>query len=828
LAETFYSRDALGNPVKTTDPDVAGQTIAIGNKPIGKEEAEASAAAARNLARADKMGPLGTAALGVGSGLTLGLGPGLLAKAGLVDPGLLSAAEASPLYTVGDVVGTALPAIFSGGDSLLARTPAGMMTGAGNLAERLAGGILGESSGLMGRLASAPIKMAARGIPEGALINMGHTVGESLIQDHPLSAESIAASGLDGALFGGLAGAGLGTVSALGEAAAAGLNTLGKRVSVGSRGIGAIGKSLGIDDLGASTEDATNNAVRYGRTLEKGGSGMGDSTQGKLRGTEKAETIYKETRSNAVDELEQMAPDQAPSPERIKARLDETVVGPREGTAQKSAAAKEVKSFWEGFTNEEPLGRPEWNDKNDFQTYAQWKESGHGEGLKGDAKRAAYDEYKAAKDIEFNKYSSEFKSSKASEYFPDNWKGLIEARDRLAKEISPDRANPLFADKNTIKSEILNAVDDEITQAMQVADERLPGITEKYAGATQGLKTTDELKAALGKKATDQLMSTGHGLNTHDFSSFGFSAALGHPVGAATIMGAKLIGRRIHGLAEPWLADMAYKQMIGTKAAGARLNVQGRVAKAIGNFFKNTTRIPYKAAQVIRAESSNSKPMDRTGYEEFANKMENLTSDEHQRKVAAYVDSVAKQGFPELAQELYGTNARAVNYIVHNMPARKGSKNLTSLRPVPVSKVLDMTEHKFGRIGKGIIGPLSLVDKLESGQISRDEVRAAAYVYPKIWGPGGMVAQEVAEKVMEMKSKGESLPMDKVYALGAALNSPIDSTLQPEFINAVQASLAQPPPGGQSNQQAGNMQGNPAGGPINTQNLLTPTQKALA
>ncbi len=278
-----------GLPWKAGSPEHAAEIIQAGGKSLSMPEAmEANQAQQDNAYVDENWGVAGKAGMGAFSGLTLGVGPGMLASRGIVDPGHLQAAQTSGYYTAGDVAGTMLPALLSGGESLGARglassalrfSPAGVLEMAGSGTERLLGGILGESTGVLGRLGATPLKMAARGATEGALINMGHTTGDAMIQNKPLSAEALASSGVDGALFGGLIGGTLGTVGSLSSMAADSVSSLAK-TAVGRSGVreGLVFKRLGLSaedaiDAGAAEGGRVGFLKDTGELLEKGGSG---------------------------------------------------------------------------------------------------------------------------------------------------------------------------------------------------------------------------------------------------------------------------------------------------------------------------------------------------------------------------------------------------------------------------------------------------------------------------------------------------------------------------------------------------------------------------
>ncbi len=729
-------------PPVSTEPiptGAANELQSLGNTPIGAEEAQSAANAQQNLSYVDQnWGMAGKFGAGLGSGLTLGLGPGMAVRAGLMDPGHLQAAQASPLYTLGDITGAVAPAVMSGGESLAGRglqmTPAGLMNRAGSLSERLATGVLGEAPGLMGSMASAPLRMAARGATEGALINMGHTIGDSLVTNSPLGAEAIAASGMDGALFGGLIGGTLGSVGAIGSKAVESMGDMTKSViGKNSRALGLVGRSLGYDAdevaLAEKQPGGTKGLFKAaGDILDEGGSSVGDSAAGKLKGVRNAIQKTEAVRNDVVQTLSTQAPTSVPSIERIQARLNAEVVLPRVGTVNEAKAAEFVDS--------------------------------------------------AMKDLRKVK--------------PD-WDGFIQSRDQLAAGVdSAKPMNRLLADTNTLKAEVLNAVDSEIRTSMESSG--VEGASERYGAATQRIKLAQGLEANLGKKAANALMSTEPNITNRDLMWGATGAALGHPVSAVSYLAGKGIGRQISARMEPWVAQMAYNQSIGAKASQATMDVKSKIGSTIRNFFKNTVKSPTKAVQTKHAEDAGRTNGTREQYEAAASRVEQLLSNNHQDKVRRYTESLQSAGYPELAGALMGVNQRAVQYAAWNMPPRQATKALSSLRPQPMSKVQTLPEMKFIRqvegIGLGKKGPLSLLDDLESGKISKDSVQAMKYVYPELHNE---LVSEATTQIYEMKVAGEYLPMDKISSLGVLLDAPIDRVLEADYVGAVQASLNAPP-----------------------------------
>ena len=139
----------IGGATWAADENNARALKQAGGKFISPQEAQHSSEAVRDLSYVDEnWGTAGKLGMGLASGLTLGMGPQRAAGQGFIDPGHLGAAQESGAYLAGDVAGTALPALFSGGESVLGRglsmTPAGLMTGLGSTSERFAAGLFGE------------------------------------------------------------------------------------------------------------------------------------------------------------------------------------------------------------------------------------------------------------------------------------------------------------------------------------------------------------------------------------------------------------------------------------------------------------------------------------------------------------------------------------------------------------------------------------------------------------------------------------------------------------------------------------------------------------
>lgn len=783
MAEPIYVTDSLGNPRRVEGPDAAESVHRFGASPIGRDQALAEQRASDNLSYVDKnWGTLGTAALGVGSGLSLGLLPGLLSKWGLADPGHISAAQASPWYTAGDVAGTVAPALLSGGESLALRmTPAGLMGAAGSLSERVAAGLMAETPGLMGRLGSAPLRMAARGATEGALINLGHTVGDSLVQNKPLAAEALLASAQDGALFGGLLG---GSIGSLGVAAEEGLGGLRKGLGKVSGGnTSRIAKSLGVstDELSAIEAKGGAGAVkdfykRSGDILESSGSSIGDSASGKADAVRKYIKTQEAVQSDVITNLTKFAPETSPTVDRVIARI-ETDLSPKlmstdgplvqreiENVSNRIRSLSEIQKLDEvKVPATKPLSKAEFEAKQTGPTHL----------------RESYETYKSNLDQGYTIRGGEFPVTKPT------WEAWSQARKDLAQSLT-----------GPLKQDILNAVDSEIRFAMEDAAKlssmkELEGLADSYGAASQNLSFAAQMEANLGKKVAESMLTSTSALTAGDVGN-AVGMSLINPFVAAGWLGTKAVNRMVSRRMEPWMAQMAYNNMLGVDAASATTTARNKIGSSIKKFFKNSTKEPVKAASAYGYEKRpQSEEHSRKSYEASSARARELVSQAHQDRVNRHLNRLVAQGYADLAGAMAGVNAKAVQYLLWNMPPGNFGKQLGSLRKKPLSIAPTLQEYKFNRIHKAVTNPFSILEDLEKGSVSRDAVGAIKYVYPELHTE---LVNTATEQIYELKAQGKYLPLNKISELSIVLDAPLDSTMESEYINAVQVALNTPSP----------------------------------
>lgn len=830
-----YVTDATGQARKVDQAQLPA-AVEAGNQPISQQQAEDLTKAGQVQRQVDEnYGTLGSAAVGALSGLTLGVAPGIMAApGGIMDQDTLEALQTTGAYTAGDIAGTVVPAFLSGGESLALRggaaaergllgtalglTPAGLLNTAGGAVERFAGRFLPRT----GSIGSKALTMAARGATEGAIINMGHTIGQNLVENKPLAGEALLAAGADGALFGGLIGGATGVVGGIGSAVAEKLPSAAGRVA-GGRSLAPTARALGMSEsrlAQAEAEGGLKSVLQgYRKVMDEEGSGVTFASRPEAirEAAGRQGRIYSLARESAVKELTEQAPTAVPRLDRVLARAEQEIVTPKIGTIVEGRAAK----WFDKFRQElEPIETGVFNRRTVPElppkpqalpepTAAEFKKRTEvsrkvGRGGKEtsyqwetdtDAFKKAHAKWKADTADALSKWEKDVEKARSAwektpmERFgsegPGTWSSWIKTRDALEAKLGS-----LQGIDQAMAQDALRIMDSEIESAIRGADSAAgTSLADKFLAAQAGVKMAEELEKTVGKKAAQELLAHETTFTPRDLAVFGGMAAIGHPGTAAAWAAAKGLGRRINSKLEPAFAEMAYQNSIGARAAGAEQRAKFKIRESVRKFFRNSTTAVRKGSSVAKAQPKSKSTYSRKDFEEAASRAEQLVSDNHQQKVQRLIAGLEAAGYAELASHIGLTNQRAVQYLMANMPGRRAAADAASLRKPLKVRGLDMDEYQFLRKLNGISDPFSVLDKLNSGSMSRDEVRAMKYVYPELHSA---IVHETAQQIADMKADGQYLPMDKVAHLGIMLDSPVDSILQPERVNAIQSSFVPP------------------------------------
>lgn len=773
MAETEpqYIIDAAGNARQITDPNAVQRAADQGEQFISQQGAIDRVAQERQQAEMEgRYSPAEQFGIGAVSGLTLGLGPSAAAwGADKLMPGGPSARsdlqgmQGTGSFLAGDVAGMLAPMVFSGGESLGARsaigkalgsTPAGLLGSVGGAADRLALNALPEASSALGRVGRGILSTAARGASEGAILGLTQQISQGIISDAPLTAESMLSSSVDGALMGGLLGGGLGGIGK-------GIGELGQMA--GGKIAKGIGPSMTLGRIGADASDVarmeSEGGVRqalkdfHDEVMTPGGVSYKSSTGKINQVAREAEVSYQKVQKDIIDTLGKEAPASVPELARVQSRFAQEAVMPYVGTMAQKDVQRAVQRIESRLLDIGESGVP--------------RGVGNHAGTKG----------------------------------MGSWESWLDARNQINSIGKLVRDKGVSAD---LKSRLLGIMDSEINDAMEAAGGQIerPGLPKQFQSAAAGERTAKHLAEMTGRKGIAEAMGGSSMIDQGDVKTLGWGLLTGHPLAGAAVVAGKGLAGKLQNAVTPYIAQRAYEMSVGARAAGSVVNTKSRVKEAVATFFQGGRR----AAPEVGLKS-------RDQYEKTLDRTSQLISPMQQDKVKQYAQTLASMGQPALADNVLQTNQRAVDYLRHNMPPSTKANSSTSLMFQPTKHGLSQDEWKFFRIDKAIKSPLSLLDNIEDGTVTREEVKAVQYVYPDLYSN---IVQTVTEGVYNLKQDGNFLPMDKVTQLGIVLDAPIDPMLDPSFVADIQAALEvpeQPGPKPQRNDQ------------IDPMNLQTPAEQ---
>jgi hypothetical protein len=677
-----------------------------------------------------------------------------------------------------------LGGLAAGGESLLGKTPMGLTGSLGGAAERIAARVLPETPGLLGTAAKPILSLAARGGAEGAMYGLAAQANHDVIRDVPLTVDSLAAGMGEGALYGGLVMGGLG---ALGKAAGAATDALGGAVLNRVGGSGARAEARIADRLGLTETQMARGVAREGdlkgiltrahRGLEEEGLNFSSRTSEIASGSKKAAERYQAVREGIVQQLDKEAVGALPYRTRIVNRAETEI-------------SKFIKEKYEGTPFYRPAVKAMDKMLDDLRSFNPFLEQNTAKGT------TTWESLMKTRDILADKY------------------------DTIISKAGPD-VSRVFGNRD-VYQKMVGIFDSEMTAAMKDAAVRYPGLSgvaEQYTSATAMKTTMGEVAQTAAKKAVHEVVggsSMGATIQPWDASTLAMGALTGHAAGGLGIVAARMAARKAENIITPHLAEMAFKSMTSAKAAAQTELVKGKIREAVGSFFRAGSKGVARATTAgALALGKRDKAPSREQFEDELERTRHLISAAHAQQVQKFaMDSGAIH--PEMPQAIMAQYQRAKDYVQFNIPAGKKAKQVNSLEKQPKVRGLNLDEYKFLKQIKGIRNPLSVLDDLNNGSLSREQVLAMKAAYPELHA---QIVTETAYKIAEMKEQGKYMPADKVAKLAIMLDSPIDNTLQPDFIAAVQASFPAPPPPGQPP---------PDSAPPPVQGLMTPIDKTLA
>jgi len=321
---------------------------------------------------------------------------------------------------------------------------------------------------------------------------------------------------------------------------------------------------------------------------------------------------------------------------------------------------------------------------------------------------------------------------------------------------------------DAVKDEVF-ALADRVSTSDNALGAKLKDLNLQYA-------TGKEIADRVSKKAAKSSSQSVLGLKDMVFGTL---------VGSSTSAG--LAGVLVAGrIAKE--SDMRRRMQVILAGKKANIAIESKISKSLKSFFKDSSRVLVPTSTTVLNDSplakSENKRKPKNKQEAFTNIRKNIT--ELASNPAALQERVLKSTIrlqnhaPNTALQTQIKLANAAQFLASKLPKDTSNTslvNLTKREFTPSSQEL----AKFERYVEAIDNPLSVLDDLQSGNISREKIEVLENVYPEIYA-------KVQSAAMDMIVEStEPIPYQKRLNLGAMLKIPADASLQPKNINALQS-----------------------------------------
>ena len=716
--------------------------------------------------------PATAAAAGAARGLTFGLSDVALTKLGIASPEALREIKnrnkaASILGEVGSMVATAIP---TGGATTAAKGAQALGAGvraatkAGQIAENITAKALAQTLKESGKKSLAR-QVLKKGLERGAgsavestFYTTGQLISEDALGERDFNAENLIANATMGALLGGAAGSVFGATEAV-VPVIKNNKIVDWTVDKTKKQFDRIKTSL--DFVGVSPTEAVNlkktrpdlvdnipdfltrkvikgkigkyddEAVRAAQVVDEVGNDIGNllskidkeaKTAGTLGTTEEFGASIINNLYNLIDDIKTVGSKSVKDIKRVQ---------------------KEIKYYESKF----------------FPKKAKYKkiDTGKVDPITGNR---IYEKTLVSEEIpKINISATELRKLKTNLQKKSNWKKLD--NEAVLEDLINRAASRGLSDQINKIAQRVSTVDDSLAKELKQLN--LDYGTAKFVAPRMAKQAIRK-----DKKSIANLSDYYMGLSASHY--------LGPVAGAAIVAGKKFLE-----------SDIKRRLLITSQIEKANNQITKKISTSLVNFFDKTKKPARIAFQSTLAKSAlattedGKKPKDKyEAYNNIKNNVQNLANDPDKfiEQTAIRTIRLSKTA-PNTTSEVINASGRALQFINSKLPQDNDPTKLFSR-----SRTLSTLElAKFERYIQAIDNPMSALEDLESGTLTREKVEAIKFVYPNIYS---RIQQSALEFVGENK---ENLSYQKRIQIGILLDIPTDSSLDPDNILALQRSF---------------------------------------
>lgn len=217
------------------------------------------------------------------------------------------------------------------------------------------------------------------------------------------------------------------------------------------------------------------------------------------------------------------------------------------------------------------------------------------------------------------------------------------------------------------------------------------------------------------------------------------------------------------------------------KATQKTLGAFATIPQRLQKFISKSTPVSVETSSVgaIGRMLGNDAPKDR---KEQLKKMNEKLSEFTQNPAMSteHLSQITKQLQPNLAQSVTAKNVAIAQYLQNTIPKPK-------VPPSPFNKYTwEPSAHElsqFERRVQAVNDPTSILDSLENGSLSKEEVETAQTIYPKLF-------EQMQSKIIEaLTDHDKPVPYSSRIKLSLLMGQPFDNSLNAQVIQAYQANF---------------------------------------
>jgi hypothetical protein len=236
-------------------------------------------------------------------------------------------------------------------------------------------------------------------------------------------------------------------------------------------------------------------------------------------------------------------------------------------------------------------------------------------------------------------------------------------------------------------------------------------------------------------------------------------------------------------------SDLKNKMMVLSDIEKSNVRNSARIKNSISKFFRTDFTKPAAPlaatiltgsplAREVEGEFVGGKPKtEEQAIKNIGNNLDKLQEDKTlMDKLLA--DPNLAMAAPQTYDKLRQLSSRAIAFLNTKMPRKTLGVNPFIKKSYPLS---DQELYRIKRYLKAIQSPLSVLEDLKQGVVSREGIEAVRFVYPTIYN-------EMTSAVYDNLQKyGANMPYDKRLQLGIVMELPTDLSLERESIAKFQS-----------------------------------------